>query len=631
MQEIITFDVYIDDEEMTGVDKISLVKKPAIMTDFIYMNEDEMPNEYKQINLSDDDKMIITGPALIPDLPIIRKDEDDEPYFIKYSSEQIEKIAQKFFKLRNAHEVNKDHKENKAEDTYIFESWIVGENDKSQLLGFDVPKGTWMVSMKVENEELWNQIKSGKYRGFSIEGLFKFKRSSRLVKQERLLRRNLKSSNVDAILYDTELKEMVIRFKEGDIYTYFDIEFDTYRSVVTGTGGVTRTSGKSEYGSWEVGKTPSIGAAVWEQLIDKRVSYQKGGSMTLSEDVELESYTDYPKQASENAKIALRWAEENGWGDCGTGVGKARANQLANGEAISRDTIARMAAFERHRQNSDKELGDGCGRLMWLAWGGDAGIEWAQRKLESIDKEINASNSNIDMESKVSLVKPGESENEQEFISRCMGDDKMNSEFPDQEQRAAVCYTYWSEKQEKINIDMASAILKDGNTLHTDAETMAVGVEVYFKDENGNKMTVDNGEYELEDGTVVFVEDSKIKEIKEMEMGANYDKEKEEDMMRDKEKEKTKMEIDPMLMEQFDALKGMIENLNLKIDALMAGEVSDEMMSKVEQVETKLEKVLVSIENKKTETVDDLKKVAQSEVKRTKLDHDLIVKYNKKF
>lgn len=100
-----------------------------------------------------------------------------------------------------------------------------------------------------------------------------------------------------------------------------------------------------------------------------------------------DSYTDYPKEAKENAKTALRWADENGWGGCGTDVGKQRANQLAKGEAISRETIARMAAFERHRQNSDKELGDGCGRLMWLAWGGDAGVEWAQRKLEQIDKK----------------------------------------------------------------------------------------------------------------------------------------------------------------------------------------------------------------------------------------------------
>lgn len=102
-----------------------------------------------------------------------------------------------------------------------------------------------------------------------------------------------------------------------------------------------------------------------------------------------ESYTDYPEAAKENAKIALRWAEDNGWGECGTDVGKARANQLAKGEPISRDTIARMAAFERHRQNSQKDLGDGCGRLMWLAWGGDEGIEWAQRKLKQIDNSFH--------------------------------------------------------------------------------------------------------------------------------------------------------------------------------------------------------------------------------------------------
>jgi len=99
-----------------------------------------------------------------------------------------------------------------------------------------------------------------------------------------------------------------------------------------------------------------------------------------------DSYTDYPKEASQNAQIALDYAEKNGWGDCGTSVGKIRANQLAKREPISRDTIARMSSFARQKQNSDRPLGDGCGRLMWLAWGGDAGIEWASRKLQQIDK-----------------------------------------------------------------------------------------------------------------------------------------------------------------------------------------------------------------------------------------------------
>ena len=100
-----------------------------------------------------------------------------------------------------------------------------------------------------------------------------------------------------------------------------------------------------------------------------------------------ETYTDYPEAAVENAKRALKWAEENGWGDCGMGAGKARANQLANREPLSRETIARMSAFQRHRQNSDTPYGEGCGKLMWDAWGGDEGIAWAERKLDEIDRE----------------------------------------------------------------------------------------------------------------------------------------------------------------------------------------------------------------------------------------------------
>jgi len=115
-----------------------------------------------------------------------------------------------------------------------------------------------------------------------------------------------------------------------------------------------------------------------------------------------ESYNDYPKQASENAQIALNYAEKNGWGDCGTPVGKIRANQLAKGEPISRDTIARMSAFERHRQNSQKDLGDGCGRLMWLAWGGDAGVEWATRKLNQIDTKLAGEKVSIDYDDTLS-------------------------------------------------------------------------------------------------------------------------------------------------------------------------------------------------------------------------------------
>jgi hypothetical protein len=138
---------------------------------------------------------------------------------------------------------------------------------------------------------------------------------------------------------------------------------------------------KCSNGKWRIGNSQCIydteekATEVWQAIL-------ASGNFA-------ESYNDYPESAVNNAKRALSWAEQNGWGDCGTPVGKARANQLANKEPISRDTIARMASFKRHQQYKDVPYSEGCGGLMWDAWGGTEGIEWAIRKLEQID---NASN-----------------------------------------------------------------------------------------------------------------------------------------------------------------------------------------------------------------------------------------------
>jgi HK97 family phage prohead protease len=105
-----------------------------------------------------------------------------------------------------------------------------------------------------------------------------------------------------------------------------------------------------------------------------------------------ETYNDYPEAATNNAKKVLRWREEYGDEVKGmTSVGWVRANQLANKERLSRETIAKMAAFERHRKNAEvaPEFRDtpwrDNGHVAWLGWGGSAGIEWAQRKLNQID------------------------------------------------------------------------------------------------------------------------------------------------------------------------------------------------------------------------------------------------------
>jgi hypothetical protein len=121
--------------------------------------------------------------------------------------------------------------------------------------------------------------------------------------------------------------------------------------------------------------------------------YEQG----FAKEMKFESYTDYPESATNAAKRALAWAEKNGWGDCGTAIGKARANQLANREPISEETIARMASFARHAQNADTPYGEGCGKLMWDSWGGTAGIEWAQNKLESIRAKMMRAKMSIDV------------------------------------------------------------------------------------------------------------------------------------------------------------------------------------------------------------------------------------------
>ena len=101
--------------------------------------------------------------------------------------------------------------------------------------------------------------------------------------------------------------------------------------------------------------------------------------------INLKSYTDYPQAATNNAKKAIKYKEENG-SDCGTRIGWTRARQLADRKPISRDTIARMASFKRHQQNKDVPYSEGCGGLMWDAWGGSSGINWAINKLKQIDK-----------------------------------------------------------------------------------------------------------------------------------------------------------------------------------------------------------------------------------------------------
>ena len=121
-----------------------------------------------------DEQQIIVGPAMTPNVLILRKDEMGNPFHVFFSKETIRNIAEKFLKENKAHNTDINHNDDVKNENTLYESWIVEDKtyDKSKLYGFDVPVGTWMVSYKINNQETWNAIKSGELRGFSIAGNF---------------------------------------------------------------------------------------------------------------------------------------------------------------------------------------------------------------------------------------------------------------------------------------------------------------------------------------------------------------------------------------------------------------------------------------------------------------------------
>jgi hypothetical protein len=155
------------------------------------------------------------------------------------------------------------------------------------------------------------------------------------------------------------------------------------------------------------------------------VSYMDGHIETIKSYVKqnMESYSDYPDSVKNNAKAVLKYVEENGWGSCGTDVGKQRANQLAKGEPISLDTIKRMYSYlSRHEVDleSSKGYGDGCGKLMYDSWGGKSALSWSQSKINQAEK-MSKQYFKIDSEEKRIVLGPAMIPDQKIFRKDAMG------------------------------------------------------------------------------------------------------------------------------------------------------------------------------------------------------------------
>tara|TARA_R110000824_G_scaffold193545_2_gene375973 strand:+ start:221 stop:811 length:591 start_codon:yes stop_codon:yes gene_type:complete len=162
-------ELILDEEDFeAGIEAISIVESPAIESDFVALKNQEI-----KLAEVDKEKRILMGALLIPDKPIYRTGEDGE-YYIFFSKETINKASQLF--LQNGNQSNSTLEHAKPLDGLtLVESWIVEdkEKDKTALYGLDLPVGSWVGSVKVNNEKVWQEyILTKKCRGFSIEGFF---------------------------------------------------------------------------------------------------------------------------------------------------------------------------------------------------------------------------------------------------------------------------------------------------------------------------------------------------------------------------------------------------------------------------------------------------------------------------
>ena len=151
--------------EEDGVNVISLVEFPAVERNFIQLS--------KEVKLSlNDEKKELLGVALIPDFPIYRRDEQGE-YYITFSAESIRKIAIDFYKKLNVNMADMEHTHDMEDGITYFQSMIVDKENGICPAAFkDLPDGTWIVGCKVDNDEVWDAVKSGAIKGFSIDGYF---------------------------------------------------------------------------------------------------------------------------------------------------------------------------------------------------------------------------------------------------------------------------------------------------------------------------------------------------------------------------------------------------------------------------------------------------------------------------
>ena len=308
------FELQIQDNE-DEIFAISLVENPAIESDFMYFGK-----ETEMFAAVDNEQHMLIGAILIPDKKILRVEADGTPYEVFFTKDTVAKLAQNYLAKKYVSNATLEH-DNKIKGVTLVESWIKdGKLDKSNNYGLNLPIGTWVGMMRIDDPKIWNDyIKTGKVKGFSVEALM----SHKLVK-----------ASIEEII-DKEVMELS------------DVEANVILSHL-------------------------------KALIKKDKRYGKG------QRIEMESYSDYGSGISNNAKKGIELnLKNNNKCATPVGKIRAQQlakGEPISVETIKR-MYSYLSRAEAYYDETDMNA---CGTISYLLWGGKAGLSWSRNKLKEL-------------------------------------------------------------------------------------------------------------------------------------------------------------------------------------------------------------------------------------------------------
>jgi len=314
------FELIVDDIE-DEIFAISLVETPAIESNFVFFNKEEL-----MFAKVEDEKRMVMGPVLIPDKKILRVDAQGQPYEVFFTKDTVADLARAYLKNKYTDSATLEHEED-IDGVHLVESWIkTSKSDKSNDYGLNVPIGTWMGQFYIENDEIWEEyVKEGKVKGFSIEGLF--------THLDRSYEKRLAAGK-----YTVEWEDLI----DKEVSVFSEEEASSFLSKI-------------------------------KDVILK-------GKKT-----ELESYSDYGSGIKNNAKKGIELNEANGNKCATqTGKVRAQQlakGEAISVETIKR-MYSYLSRAEGEYDKSDDS--SACANISYLLWGGKAALSWSRNKLREL-------------------------------------------------------------------------------------------------------------------------------------------------------------------------------------------------------------------------------------------------------